>query len=246
MFYDFMLLFYNIFRPLEVIMDSDIIRMPNKRAVLSDDINEKNCIDTDVAIIESSKNIVGLKNTTVIDSCITQVPSSQDISKENDLPNSLKVSDKNKFNMKIQNNAKNPHSDYVENNMNNLHSDPIENIVTSNKRKISNFDFITNNDDNNLFDYMDIEEVKLPSKKLKTEDTKSIIQPIPAVKQYTDSIIQPIPSTSSSIRTEQFTFEKSKPIQAINSSNIMNLLADVKGTGQFIDANKLPDISVKI
>lgn len=248
MFYDFILLFYNIFRPLEEIMDSDIIMTPNKRTVLSADVNVKNCMDIGVENMESSKNLIGVKKTAVIDSCAIQVLSSQDISKENDLPNSLKISvaDKNKFNMKIQNNSETIFSDSVENNTNNLLLDPVEKIVISNKRKISNICSLTNNEDGDLFDYMDIEEVKLPSKKPKNEDTKSVIQSIPATKQYTDSIIQPIPSTSSGITNEQFTFKKSKSIQALDPFKIMNLLADVKGTGQFIDASKLPDISVKM
>lgn len=235
MYYDFIFLYYNLFRPLEVIMDSDVIMIPNKRSVHSNEENIQSFMDVDVENMEPSKSIVGLNKPTVFDSCVTQVPSSQDISKENDLSNLLQnsIADKNKYNTKVRNSVENLCSDTFENGTNNLHSDSVENTVLSNKRKISNVCSISNNEDNDLFDYMDVDEFEeLPTKKPKI--------------QYTESIIQPIPTTSFNIENEQPTYEKSKPIQTVDPLNIMTLLADVRDTGQFIDSDKLPDKSVKI
>jgi len=117
-------------------------------------------------------------------------------------------------------------------NTNNLLPKATENRIVPTKRKISN-DFPMFNDEyEDPFNYMDIDEIEEhPKKKLKKRDI--------------DSIFLPFVDTSSKNKNEPSKTVETDINVAIDPNFIMNLLSEAKGTGQFIDASILPDKSVR-
>ncbi|XP_060841916.1 uncharacterized protein LOC132922421 [Rhopalosiphum padi] len=115
-------------------------------------------------------------------------------------------------------------------NTNNLLPKATENRIVPTKRKISN-DFPMFNDEyEDPFNYMDIDEIEEhPKKKLKKRDI--------------DSIFLPFVDTSSKNKNEPSKTVETDINVAIDPNFIMNLLSEAKGTGQFIDASILPDKS---
>lgn len=118
------------------------------------------------------------------------------------------------------------------NNVNNSHSNVVnEDVIT--KRKLQNVCSMLNNEDNDdLFDYMDFDEIEeQPKKKSK--------------KELVESVFLPILSEVSSNNSKPSQSMEPTANNPVDPNFIMNLLSTAKGTGQFIDASKLPDKSVR-
>lgn len=147
--------------------------------------------------------------------CLTTVLSSQNISNANKLSAWLQctVTDDNVHN-------------------NNLQSTTAEIQTVSTKRKISNDNPVFNNENEDPFNYMDIDEVEdHPKKKPKKRDM--------------DSLFFPTVNSSSSNKSEPSKKEETNVNVAVDPNFIMNLLSEAKGTGQFIDASMLHNKSVR-
>jgi len=142
--------------------------------------------------------------------CLTTVPSSQYISNTNKLSAWLQstVADNNVHNT------------------NNLKSTTAEIQTVPTKRKIYNDNPVFNNENDDPFNYMDIDEVEEhPKKKPKKRDM--------------DSLFFPMVNASSSIKSEPSKTVETNANVAVDPNFIMNLLSEAKGTGQFIDASML-------
>ncbi|XP_025201439.1 nibrin [Melanaphis sacchari] len=227
-------------RPLEVVMDSEEIIIPTKRPLLADNEEKMNNIKTlrveedlhlSQRVIEptpSSSNhdmqCPASKTSTVDNvftnnnSCLTAVPSSLYISNSNQLSTWLKGT--------VAENSLN--------NANNLLSKTTENEAVSTvptKRKISNNFSIFNNENENPFDYLDIDEIEEhPKKKPK--------------KRVSDSLFLSVVDSSSNNKDEPSkTVKNNVNDEAVDPNFIMNLLSEAKGTGQFIDASILSEKS---
>lgn len=118
------------------------------------------------------------------------------------------------------------------NNTNNLQSNKaVENIAVLTKRKLSNDHPVFNNENEDPFNYMDIDEVEEhPKKKPKKRDVDSIFFPMVGISNNKIELSKTI---------------ETNPNIAVDPKFIMNLLSEAKGTGQFIDASLPHDKSVK-
>lgn len=222
-----------IFRPLEVevVMSSDDeIEWPQKRALMSCDKRKNNStekirvedleplkrINKSVSSnsmfklsepMKSARNCISPNN---VDSCVTSVPSSQNVSS-----NSYSACPQTNITKKIDNS-----------NSNNFHSN-IDETRAITKRTISSVSSMVNNEDDDPFDYMDIDEIEgQPKKKL---------------KKQTESIFFPLLKSMSTDKDEEP--KSSVPIVDVNF--IMNLLSEAKDTGDFIDTSKPSKKSVR-
>lgn len=202
------------FRPLEIIMNSEEIEMPKKRTLFDNEENIKNLVPTP-PINNTFKSLdfknIAINNTsTNTDSCLTAVPSSQDISNKIDFLTKLHP------------------TTTIDTNINNINL-PTE---TTNKRKMSDICSMFNNDDSDPFNYMDIDEIdeiEEPKKKSKKENAESIFLPILPYNNMNNQ------SKSTEVNDKN----------VVDPNAIMNLLATAKNDGQFIDASKLSDKSVR-
>lgn len=225
-----------MFRPLDVIMDSEEIMMPKKRVFYSNDIE-----NTDIALKtrpednlepityksqptpSSSNHKNSHYNNTVVnnesiklDSCGTTVQNSPNSSNNNDYSSLLQTSIANE-NMS---------------NTNSLHSETINNRAST-KRKISSVVSMSNNedDDDDPFNYKDLDEIEeQTTKKPKTKPTASLFY----------SMLQ----KSSSTKSEPSKSVEPKVNNAVDPNFIMDLLSSAKGTGKCIDTSNL-DKSVR-
>lgn len=117
------------------------------------------------------------------------------------------------------------------NNTNNLQSETVENRAVLTKRKISNDHPVFNNENEDPFNYMDIDEVEEHlKKKPKKRDIDSIFFPMVDISNNKSELSKTV---------------ETNPNIAVDPNFIMNLLSKAKGTGQFIDASLLHDKSVK-
>jgi len=117
-------------------------------------------------------------------------------------------------------------------NTNNLQSTIAEIQTVPTKRKISNDNPVFNNENEDPFNYMDIDEVEdHPKKKPKKRDI--------------DSLFFPTVNASSSNKSEPSKKMETNVNVAVDPNFIMNLLSEAKGTGQFIDASMLHNKSVR-
>lgn len=134
--------------------------------------------------------------------------------------NSQHISNRNKLSAWLQSTV----ADNNVNNTNNLQSKTAENLAVPSKRKIANDNPVFNNENEDPFNYMDIDEVEEhPKKKPRNGDMNSIFFPM------TD--------TSSSNKSEPSKTVETNANVAVDPNFIMNLLSEAKGTGQFIDAS---------
>jgi len=117
------------------------------------------------------------------------------------------------------------------NNTNNLQSKTVENLAVLTKRKISNDHPVFNNENEDPFNYMDIDEVEEhPKKKPKKRDMDSIFFPMVNISNNKSE-----PSKSVETNTNI----------AVDPNFVMNLLSEAKGTGEFIDASIVSNKSVR-
>lgn len=186
-----------------MIMESEEIVMSKKRALSnSKEITNKK-IRTDEDLLPNLPSINICKNTKInnismnVDSCITTVPSSQETSNKFNLSTSFQP---------IINNT----------NINNTNNINLE-TGTINKRKMPDIDSMFN-DEEDPFNYMDIDEIEEPKKKSKKE--VELILPVTVKSRNTNEQTK---STEININN------------IIDPNLIMNLLATAKGNGQFID-----------
>lgn len=224
----------SIFRPLEVeaVMSSDDeIKWPQKQALMSYDKrknnnNEKIRVEEDLELFKRINKSVSSNSTfklsepieptesyissNIVGSCVTSVPSSQNVSS-------------NSYSASPQTNITNKNYSY---NFNNFHSKTNENRVIT-KRTILSVSSMVNNEDDDPFDYMDIDEIEGQPKK--------------KIKKHNESIFFPLLENTSTAKNEEP--KSSVPIVDINF--IMNLLSEAKDTGDFIDTSKPSDKSVR-
>jgi len=212
---------------MEEIIDSNEFELPQKRALLSNyqresnnsekinveedlepfhRVNEPPTFSSRDRTFKPSKLLEPVVLSNIVDSCVTAVPDSQNVSNKNNHPAWLQA---NIINKNDNCNANNFHLKTVENG----------NIT---KRKISNVSSTISNNDEDPFDYMDIDEIEgHPKKKLKKEH----------------SIFSPVVTTSTNKSKHQKTAKPSAN-EALDPNFITNLLSEAKGTGEIIDASK--------
>jgi len=225
-----------LFRPLEVVNDSEDIIIPIKRPLLT--YNEEKINNTKTITVEedlfqqviepspsrNNHNVqCPLSKTPTVDTlhtndlCLTTIPSSHYSSNTNE----------NWLQGIIAENSIN--------NANDLLSEATENQAVPTKRKISNDFSVFNNESEDPFNYMDIDEIEeyeeYPKKKPKKKDMNSLF----LTKVDTSSNTKNKPSKSVETNVDV----------AIDPNFVMNLLSEAKGTGQFIDASILPYKSVR-
>lgn len=221
-----------MFRPLEVVNDSEDI-IPTKRPLLAYNEEKINNIKTITVeedlfqqVIEptpssSDHNVQSpasktptVDNVYTNDLCLTTIPSSHYSSNTNEnwLQGTI---------------AENSIS-----NANDLFSNTTENQAVPTKRKISNDFPVFNNESEDPFNYMDIDEIEEhPKKKPKKKDMNSIF-------------LTEVDTSSNNKNKSSNTVETNVDV-AIDPNFVMNLLSEPKGTGQFIDASILSDKSVR-
>ncbi|XP_027847405.2 nibrin [Aphis gossypii] len=217
-------------RPLEVVNDSEDI-IPTKRPLLAYNEEKINNIKTITVeedlfqqVIEptpssSDHNVQSpasktptVDNVYTNDLCLTTIPSSHYSSNTNEnwLQGTI---------------AENSIS-----NANDLFSNTTENQAVPTKRKISNDFPVFNNESEDPFNYMDIDEIEEhPKKKPKKKDMNSIF-------------LTEVDTSSNNKNKSSNTVETNVDV-AIDPNFVMNLLSEPKGTGQFIDASILSDKS---
>jgi len=226
-------------RPLDVVMDSEEIVTSKKRVLFLSNNEDENHSGKKIKVKEDLKpykrkiesipcnssnpafQSLECKKTFVnstlpdADSCLTFEPSSQDVSKENVYSSCGQTT--------IE--EKNVNTD------DNFQSKINYNAATT-KRKLLNICSIVNNDDTDPFDYKDIDEIEEHPKKKSKKDLR-------------ESVFLPMLTTTTSDENKQSTPVEATASCAKDQNFIMNLLAEAKGIGQFIDASKLPDKSVR-
>lgn len=216
----------SIFRSLEVeaVMNSDDeIEWPHKRALMSygkrknnnnekirdkEDLEPLKKINKSVSSdsmfklsvpIEPGRNCI---SPNIVGSCVISVPSSQNVSS-------------NIYSACPQTNMTKKNDNFSSNN---LHSKIDENRAIT-KRTISSVSSMVNSEDDDPFDYMDIDEIEgQPKKKL---------------KKHTESIFFPLLKSMSTDKDEEP--KSSMPIVDVNF--IMSLLSEAKDTRDFIDTS---------
>ncbi|XP_050431939.1 nibrin [Adelges cooleyi] len=223
-------------RPREEISDSEDIGLQKKKAFIKTELKEedlkekineeqiKDKITNDnmkIEIVEDgyhsifrSSNCTQLKiESATVDSCLTTVPPTQ----EKTVPFLTSVSQVPPLTASTD----------VHNNH------PTSNFNSGTKRKIQETRpiKIEDDDDNDeeLFDYKDIDEIERPTKKPKNNNLPSIFG-----TQSSDLSIKYKSNVSN---------ERDNRNMAIDPNYIMNLLADAKDTAQFIDTSILSNIS---
>lgn len=109
----------------------------------------------------------------------------------------------------------------------------------STKRKLQSFCLTSENEDEDLFNYMDIDETEEHVvKKSKREITGSIVGPmLSAISEKSEQ--------SKSVEPHRNIAVDSNPNIAVDPNFIMNLLATAKGTGEFIDMRTHSNKSVR-
>lgn len=116
-------------------------------------------------------------------------------------------------------------------NTNHFHSNFIDETAIT-KRKLPSVCSMFGNEENDLFNYKDVDEIEeYPKKKSR--------------KELVELVFPTILSTTSNNKCKQSKFMEPTIKNTVDPNFIMNLLAEAKGTGQFIDASKLPDKSVR-
>jgi len=212
--------------------------MPTKRSFLANNEQKNNSIGS-IRIEEDLKSFQCVIEPTPSSSnhnVQSPIPKSQTVN--NDLTNdklclttvlrSQNISNANKLSAWLQSTV----ADDNVHNTNNLQSITAEIQAVPTKRKISNDNPIFNNENEDPFNYMDIDEVEdHPKKKSKIRDM--------------DSLFFPIVNASSSNKSEPSKKVETNANVAIDPNFIMNLLSEAKGTGQFIDASMLHNKSVR-
>lgn len=129
-------------------------------------------------------------------------------------------------------NVSNKNKDTNLNNTNDCHSNVIDEAIITKRKLPSVCSMFGNKEEDDLFNYMDIDEIEEhPKKKSRKELAESVFLPI-------------LPTTSNNKCKQPKSVEPTIK-NAVDPNFIMNLLAEAKGTGQFIDASKLPDKSVR-
>jgi len=227
-------------RPLDVVMDSEEIVTSKKRVLFVSNNEDENHRGKKTKIKEDlkpSKRVIKsilcsssnhafqsleckktFANGTLpnADSCLTVEPSSQDVFKKNVYSSCGQTT--------IEENN-------VSNTDDNFQSKFVNNDAATTKRKLLSICSIVNNDDADPFDYKDIDEIEEHPKKKPKKDLR-------------ESIFFPILTTSSDENKQSTPVEPAADC-AQDQNFIMNLLAEAKGIGQFIDASKLPDKLVR-
>lgn len=242
-----------------MVMDSEEIVMSKKRALMSNDNGKNDSVITKensepfTNIIESTplcskvmsfhkvkenlqtltnveptricSNILSNDEINVIkspnhDLCLTTVQSSQDICSKIDFPG------------RVQNCQP---ITTVDKNVN----DTVHNNIS--KRKIQNFCSISDNEDEDPFDYIDVDETEEHIiKKPKREQTESIFLPMLSTTSNKNNQFKSVDSKHNivNVPNSNYVAVNSNSNIAIDPNIIMNLLATAKDTGQFIDTNK--------
>lgn len=118
------------------------------------------------------------------------------------------------------------------NNTNDCHSNLIDKAVIAKRKLPSVCSMFDNEEEDDLFNYMDIDEIEEHPKKKSR-------------KELAETVFLPILPTTSNNKCKQSKSVEPTIKNALDPNFIMNLLAEAKGTGQFIDASKLPDKSVR-
>lgn len=231
-----------ILRPLDVVMDTEEIVISKKRHVLlpeNEEENDSEKLKTKEDLKLSKKTIKSTSFSTSISStykpleyettinsdtlqnadlCLTTIPSSSNISNKNVYSPCVQATTTiEEKNMEILNN--------------NLSKEVVNNNATVTKRKLSSICSIVNNDNANPFDYMDIDEIEEYAVKKPKKD-------------FRESIFFPMLATSSNNENKQ-TNSLEPTSSCEKDKNAINLLAKAKGNGQFIDASKPFDKSVR-
>ncbi|XP_008190066.1 nibrin [Acyrthosiphon pisum] len=222
-------------RPLEVVSDSEEIILPTKRLLLANSEEKNNSIKT----IRIEKDLKPFQN------IIEPTPSSSNHDVQSPIPKTQTVdntftndnlclttasstqyiSSTSKLSAWLQGTV----ADNNVNNTNNLQSKTVENLAVPTKRKISNDHQVFNNENEDPFNYMDIDEVEEhPKKKPKKRDMDSLFFPMLDI---------------SNNKSEPSKTMEPNPNIAVDPNFIMNLLSEAKGTGQFIDASILSNKS---
>ncbi|KAL4120479.1 hypothetical protein QTP88_013165 [Uroleucon formosanum] len=220
-------------RPLEVVFDSEEIILPTKRSLLANG-EEKNSTIKTIRIEEDLKPFQNIIEPTP-SSSNHNVPIPETQTVDNTLINnnlylttlssSQYISNTNKLSAWLQGTV----ADNNVNNTNNLQSETVENRAVLTKRKISNDHPVFNNENEDPFNYMDIDEVEEHlKKKPKKRDIDSIFFPMVDISNNKSELSKTV---------------ETNPNIAVDPNFIMNLLSKAKGTGQFIDASLLHDKS---
>lgn len=216
------------FRPLEMIMDSDEILTPKKRALLSNNsLNTKNK-DTELVITQVIEPTQSSSNCTFKPSESKTVVDDVPFERTNEVTSSTKFKKTFVDNVPVYSssfdsvpnsqhiNKKNDLSDWLQtsNNVNNNDTKVVGNENAVTKRKNPSFCSVFNNKDDDPFGYMDVDEIEEHSKKLHSEPKKTVIDDIPLERviestSYSDNrtfnsqqvtqVIEPTPSSSNYI-----------------------------------------------
>lgn len=221
---------YFFFRRFETeeIKDSNQFVLPPKRALLSNNLRDSNNsekikvdknleqsnkIEFNVSLsdctVKSSVSLEPVILPNIVDSCVTT------------MANSLNITNQNSHPAWLQTNITNSNDNY---NTQNFLSKSVENKVIT-KKKISNVSSFINNgdDDDDPFDYMDIDEIEEhPKKKPKKEHC----------------MFFPVTTSASTNKNQNQDTAEPKANKAVDPNFIMNLLSTAKGTGEFIDTSK--------
>lgn len=147
--------------------------------------------------IEPAKNCI---SPNIVGSCVTSVTSSQNVSS-----NSYSAFPQTNMTKKNDNSSSNS-----------FHSKINENRAIT-KRTISSVSSIVNNEDDDPFDYMDIDEIEG--------------QPKTKIRKHTESLFFPLLKSISTDKDEE-------PKSSAPIVDIMSLLSEAKDTGDFIDTSK--------
>lgn len=291
----FNIFLFLIFRPIELVTDSYKIVKSKKRALMSrDEISynsmkpkvEKNpetfkedvesipsYSNRSLQISETKKPIINLSSTNV-DSCLTTVPSSQEITMKkklsprfqptvsNNVKNAdnfpLEIDDNKTNSCKINMSCVNSYSTTVQCSQDvsckNNFSDWLQPSVTINTNV---------NNTNNL--HSETYDIKTTSKRKMTsvdslfdneDDDPFGYEDIDEIeertikkkrnKEYAESLFLPMLTTTSINKSEHLKSVEPKTDDTVDPNFIMNLLATAKGTGHFIDTRSKPlDKSVR-
>lgn len=216
-----------------MVNDSEDIIIPTKRPLLA--YNEEKIINIKTITVEEDLFQQVIEPTPSSSNHNQQCPASKTPTVDNVYTNDLCLTTIPSSHYSSNTNENWLQSTIAENSINNandLLSKATENQVVPTKRKISNDFPVFNNESEDPFNYMDIDEIEEhPKKKPK--------------KKYVNSIFLTEVDTSSNNKNKPIKTVETNVDIAIDPNFVMNLLSEAKGTGQFIDASILPDKSVR-
>lgn len=119
------------------------------------------------------------------------------------------------------------------NNASSFISKTVENEAVA-KRKISNINAMVIDEDEDPFDYLDVDEIEeQPKKKPKLVNMESLLFPTMAT------------SNDKTKQQERVAQDELKANKTVDPNFVMNLLSEANGTGEFIDASKPLNKSVR-